>query len=788
MKKGRNKLLLGLKNRIRRSGILYKILLPYTTFIIMILVVFSLLVEMLITYHTKTEIQNSTDQILEQAYNTSDLLLEHNFSYYFDLYYSDSQMREYLYSSAMDPNNYTEVINYLLNCAGRDVITHSIYLYNEQLGIIFSSNEGAFDIKDFYDQEMVRYINDRQEESKFIPREMKWKIGAAQKKSNVISYIFYNESSVTGDRMALVVNIDQQKYQNLIGKNLEKSSVITEVISPNGTLMSGVKGSIGQSLKDEYFKEILASDKEKDSFEYQDAENSYYISWRCSSLFGWVYVGKANYNDLLSNFIQYNRIIISCAAFFVVLGLLLSIFFMRKIYLPIKDLVRNIELDGMERGAYRNEYEFLNAAMEGFEINANEMKVTQYRYNQVKKNEMICKLLYGDKFLEMDYTEAMKKIGLLLQGPVFCVTRFSFNQFESIKATNSKTDIDIFSFAIINILEEYLGNRGYGAYGLRDGEGAFCFILQLEEEYEKGPDYNTRSFQNENVTGIQKILFAAKSELERLLKYFTFTVSVGRSVRNYEDLHRSYLDTKYADVYRLVRGTQQIILFTEHMENYESRMAYPLNEEKKLISYIKLLKEDMILTSIEEFFEAIQKMSPNETRWSINQLMVSVLHMIMTLNYKMKDGSPVDWKEWTNQINATDTREEMKEVLIHLLENLSGEQDSGSGAKSRIANKIKQYVDEHYREDTLSVTEIASYTGFSTNYVRLIFKNEFGDSISDYIQNKRIEKAKELLRTSNYTSKEIAGMVGYTDNRYFYVVFKRIVGETADSYRKREDT
>jgi AraC-like DNA-binding protein len=541
-------------------------------------------------------------------------------------------------------------------------------------------------------------------------------------------------------------------------------------------------------LQEDYLKEIFESGKEKDSFEFQDGENSYYISWRGSSLFGWIYVGKANYSDLLSNFIYYNRIIISSAAFFILLGLLLSIYFMRKIYLPIKEMVSNLEFVGLEEGAFRNEYEILNAAMEGFELNANEMKVTQFRYNQIKRNEIISKLLNGDKYLEEGYREIMKEIGLVLEGPVFCVIRFSFNHYDTIKATNSKTDIDIFSFAVINILEEYLGNRGYGAFGIRDGEGSFCFILQLDEEYENMPDYNTMCFQHENVTEMQKILFSAKTELEKLLKYFTFTVSVGRSVRDYEALHRSYLDTKYANVYRLVRGTEQIILFTEHMENYESRMAYPLNEEKKLLSYIKLLKEDMILLSIEEFFEAILKMSPNETRWSVNQLMLSVLHMIMTLNYKTKDGSPVDWKEWTNQINATDTREEMKEVLKHLLQNLSGEQDSGNGNKSKIANDIKQYVDEHYQEDTLSVTEIASCTGFSTNYVRLIFKNEIGESISDYIQNKRIEKAKELLRTSNHTSKEIAGMVGYTDNRYFYVVFKRITGETADSYRRRRDT
>lgn len=75
--------------------------------------------------------------------------------------------------------------------------------------------------------------------------------------------------------------------------------------------------------------------------------------------------------------------------------------------------------------------------------------------------------------------------------------------------------------------------------------------------------------------------------------------------------------------------------------------------------------------------------------------------------------------------------------------------------------------------------------GYSVNYVRQIFKESCGISVSDYILEKRIETAKELLVSTNYTSKKIAQMVGYPDNRYFYVVFKKKTGETADSFRKK---
>ena len=122
---------------------------------------------------------------------------------------------------------------------------------------------------------------------------------------------------------------------------------------------------------------------------------------------------------------------------------------------------------------------------------------------------------------------------------------------------------------------------------------------------------------------------------------------------------------------------------------------------------------------------------------------------------------------------------------MRLLMNLATGREDNVSEKQKIAETIRAYVDGHFCESTLSVAEIVASTGFSVNYARQIFKDKYGFSISDYLVEKRIEKAKELLTATDYTSKKIAEMVGYTDNRYFYVVFKKNTGETAEGYRKK---
>lgn len=474
--------------------------------------------------------------------------------------------------------------------------------------------------------------------------------------------------------------------------------------------------------------------------------------------------------------------------FFIVAEVLYFAVLVKNTFLPLQKAVSHANAVALEGEEYRNEYELIDMAFKRLEIYANRMKTAQYRYRQNVKKEILQKLLYGDG--KQILTEDLQEVGIKWQGDVFCVASVSINHLEAIKELYSYSDMRLFCFAIINIMEEYLKNAGYTVYGVENEDCSVSFILQLEEEYEKSEIYLKETFPLENITDIQKLLYGAKQELEQTLNLFTVFIGVGRSVRGYEEIQRSWLDTQYATIYRFTRGDQLVTLFTPHMESYESGIQYPWDAEKKLLANMKIANMKVssaknVMTELEEFFAAVEKMAPDEMRWAINQVMISVFRTAMTNNCKMKDGSPLDWKIWIHNLNATDTKYEMKEVLSKLIMNLSIEEKESDCSRKKLADSVKSYVEEHFCEETISVSGIALEMGYSVNYVRQIFKEAYGISVSDYILEKRIERAKELLSTTNYTSKKIAQMVGYPDNRYFYVVFKKKMGETAESFRKK---
>ena len=105
------------------------------------------------------------------------------------------------------------------------------------------------------------------------------------------------------------------------------------------------------------------------------------------------------------------------------------------------------------------------------------------------------------------------------------------------------------------------------------------------------------------------------------------------------------------------------------------------------------------------------------------------------------------------------------------------------GEKTEWIGRVKTYVKEHYAEASLSVGELAERFHFSLSHFSRIFKQEVGVGVFEYIQNIRIEKAKEMLAAGESTEETAKG-VGFLDRGPFIKAFKKIEGITPSQYRR----
>ena len=101
-----------------------------------------------------------------------------------------------------------------------------------------------------------------------------------------------------------------------------------------------------------------------------------------------------------------------------------------------------------------------------------------------------------------------------------------------------------------------------------------------------------------------------------------------------------------------------------------------------------------------------------------------------------------------------------------------------------ISNKIKQFVKNNL-DKKITLEDISNVVFLSPNYCDRIFKQETGCSIVDYIIDKRIQYAQNLLWDLSLKLTTIAAKVGYPDYGYFCRIFKKRVGYTPLQYRKQ---
>lgn len=103
---------------------------------------------------------------------------------------------------------------------------------------------------------------------------------------------------------------------------------------------------------------------------------------------------------------------------------------------------------------------------------------------------------------------------------------------------------------------------------------------------------------------------------------------------------------------------------------------------------------------------------------------------------------------------------------------------------ARLMEQIREYIDCHYMEN-LTAAALGNEIGISQGYLSQLIKKETGKTYSELIQQKKLEKAKELLQYSEKTVGEIAQETGYSDYYYFTKTFKRLTKMTPSEYRKK---
>lgn len=132
-----------------------------------------------------------------------------------------------------------------------------------------------------------------------------------------------------------------------------------------------------------------------------------------------------------------------------------------------------------------------------------------------------------------------------------------------------------------------------------------------------------------------------------------------------------------------------------------------------------------------------------------------------------------------------------KVKVLELLLFLSGLDYKGESEERRYfsrsqvttAKEAKKYLLAHLDEH-ITITELADMLGISSTSLKICFKGVYGDTINGYITNCKMQKAASLLKNTDKSVLEIAGIVGYNNGSKFAGAFRRVMNKSPNEYRK----
>jgi two-component system response regulator YesN len=238
-------------------------------------------------------------------------------------------------------------------------------------------------------------------------------------------------------------------------------------------------------------------------------------------------------------------------------------------------------------------------------------------------------------------------------------------------------------------------------------------------------------------------------------------------------------------VYEQERLLNAIYDVKERYASHDGEMPYPIESEKKLQAMIRSRDKAGSRELLNQLLGEIFFLS----NFNLDEIKARVMELVVLISRASIDaGADVQEifgfnNEYIQKIEQFSSIEELSVWLTGIMHRFIDYTFDFSRIKHIDAvYKTMEYVRANY-DKKLSLDEIARNAFLSKAYLSSIFKEEIGESLTNYVNRVRIEKSKVLLLDKEVSLIDIANLCGFEDQSYFTRVFKKMVGISPKKYR-----
>ncbi|MGM0903508.1 MAG: response regulator transcription factor [Bacillota bacterium] len=350
--------------------------------------------------------------------------------------------------------------------------------------------------------------------------------------------------------------------------------------------------------------------------------------------------------------------------------------------------------------------------------------------------------------------------------------------------TNSfqQADWETWAFAIDNICEEmreHYSDSFIDSWKWNSEDLSFWLLLhnsKMSRDY--GEHFEKRSFEFSNELRLNIRKFTP----------FTCSIAVSNPVNDLALLPSMKEELLTYIQFRLLYGGNQIFskntIERWRVSKKENDSKEIENQIRKVIFSLESRNQEKTKSEVQNFLNRIQDLdSPDEIKQKIHSFSIQIIHFMLKNSLEKDEYGMI--KEVFDLTSKTSTFSELKHAVyewvkkvLHALERMN------TTLNIDYIDLAKDWIVAHL-DQNITIQKIASHVYMNPTYFCEYFKNQMGETVLDFVTRVRIEKARDLLVSTDLRIYDIAQKVGYNDTKYFSKLFKKQYGDTPSKYKEK---
>ena len=624
----------------------------------------------------------------------------------------------------------------------------SIQCYNSYNGVLYSIGTNM----DTNESQLADILSEADSiaANTMLVRKMKYFLNLQKYEKAVFSYFVYESGKISQNSSFLAINL--------------KSDWLLDSLDKYSGVYDDNIFAIFDTDNDFFLYNNQALENNQNSIIEAVASNSKYININNKKhiLYATVLEGSNltvcslfPYEKVYAEKNRFTLVILVSSLLIVILGIILSFFMARKIYMPFGKLYNEIaendvninELENIKMIFHKN-----NETLQNYERQIrDESKV-------VKRNAINRLLNSSEELSESEIEKIFSYLSISMTQnfivAVLCV--------DCIDGKNIYND-PLITYALYNIALEVIRGK-YKAEGEQILGNRVAVIINVPD----GKDFFAK---------IYKIM---QGIIKHMVDNFdvSISVSISEPVQRIDELSAAVLAAKQNLLYRFNYGygkffTEQTVSINKNNTRqtfsaaYEELLIGSTEERDKIDGLKKIIDEIRSMNYLNSFIECLR------------------LSNILRDKLKLDVELALD-----NNISNFAINQTLDEFYNEACEKLSkkymnsGEKMEEDTKTLHIVSEAKAYIEKNFSNSDANIVRLSEELKISQRKLSEMFRKETGMSFVAYLTRFRIDKAKEYILDDKFDIKEISSMVGISNPTYFYKLFKSQCDVTPTQYKK----